>query len=254
MSYKLYDITLYYSAETHKEKEFTIRQNLVSDLYVSFLNNYKQKGTTRVSVTLKNEDHIVGYHGSILSVYAYFNEAAYWSTSAIEQNQIILDTVHRIAILCADKYNWDKTVFQDAYLKVIASGFIYKQEQKRKLSRDKKHQAALLLQKNGAITIISVQFYDEKSNLIRSTELFRSFHADWFYSGIIKNNKWFNNREFGVYARKEELIIKASLYDLSAEIIITPGIHTREDIERLFRRISYSELDRPEYLKWIEGE
>jgi len=112
MSYKLYDITLYYSAETHKEKEFTIRQNLVSDLYVSFLNNYKPKGTTRVSVTLKNEDHIVGYYGSILSVYAYFNEAAYWSSTAIEQNQIMLDTVHRIAILCADKYNWDKTVFR----------------------------------------------------------------------------------------------------------------------------------------------
>ena len=78
MSHKLYDITLYYYSQTYNEGDLAFRQNLVSDLYVLFLDNYKPKGTTRISVTLKDEDHITGYAGSILCVYAYLNDDLSW--------------------------------------------------------------------------------------------------------------------------------------------------------------------------------
>lgn len=115
MSHKLNDITLYYNPKGEIAKKFTLRQNMVSDLYVQFLNKYKPKGTSRISVELTNEDKIRGCFGSILLAGAKFDKEDYWKKSEIEQNMVILDTVHRIAILCADEYNWDKQVFQKAY-------------------------------------------------------------------------------------------------------------------------------------------
>jgi hypothetical protein len=241
MSHKLYDITLYYYPESYSAKDFTFRQNLVSGLYVTFLDNYKPKGTTRISVTLGNKEYIVGYGGSsILSVYGYFNETAYWVSTPNGQNQIILDTVHRIAMLCAEKYNWDKSVFEIAYQKVIASDFVYRQEQKRKFSPDKKHRAALLIEKDGMSATISVQFYNVLGDFIKSDELLKSYHDEWFYGNIIKNNKWFNNREFGIYTKREELIIKASLDFEKSQTIITPGKNTLEDLEGYLKRIIYA--------------
>lgn len=243
MSHKLYDITLYYYSQTYNEGDLAFRQNLVSDLYVLFLDNYKPKGTTRISVTLKDEDYVTGYFGSILSVYAYFDEVKYWGSNTDEQNRIILNTVHRIAILCADKFGWDKSVFQNAYKKVLASGFVYKQEQKRKFSKDRNHQASLLIEKDGRHTITSVLFYDKKGNLLKTIELLKSLHNSWFHEGITKNNKWFSNSEFGIYIKKEELVIKVSLDHLNKEIIISPKINSREKLEGYLERITYTEYE-----------
>jgi len=234
-----YDITLYYDA-----KDFTLRQNLVSELYVMFLNGYKPKGTTRISVTLDDdeEDYITGYFGSILSVYAKFDKPGYWKSNAAQQNQFILDTIHRIAILCADKYGWDKPVFESAYQEVLESGFVYKQEQKRKLSKDKMHHASLLLNKDGIMATLSAMFYAKNGQLIKSVELVKTFRHSMFYNVLLKNNKWFNNREFGIHAKNEELIIKASLDYEEAKIIITPGFYSADDLEAYLKDIVYSDI------------
>jgi len=237
MRKNLDDITLYYVPEDHISYKFTIRQNLVSGLYVSFL-NYKPKGTSRISVTI-GDPPTSWYAGSILCVGTHFDKNAYWQSSPDEQNQTILDTVHRVAIACADKYGWDKSFFETAYKKVLESNFIYSQEQPRKLSRDKKHQASLLFEKNGETTIISVLFRDNRGELMNTVELLKSYDASWLYEGITRNNKWFNNREFGVYLKNEELVIKAALDNPNSETIINPGKYSRERLEAYLGQITY---------------
>ena len=251
MRHRLNDITLYYYSKEYSEKDFTIRQNLVSALYLFFSDNYKPKGTTRISVSLRDdEDCIIGYFGSILSVDACFDELNYWKSTIKEQNQIILDTIHRIAILCADKYNWDKSIFEIAYQKTLASGFIYKEEKARKTSKDKNHQASLLIEKNGQNTTISVQFFNKSGELLNTVELLISYPS-WFYEEIIKSNKWFNNNEFGLHTKGEELIIKASISSLKSETIFNPIGDTREQLEGYLRNITYKEnTDREDYIKW----
>lgn len=238
---KLYDITLYYPSGGYNVSGFTIRQNLVSGLYVSFL-NYKPKGTTRISVELADKDQIIAYFGSILCVRADFDITAYWKCSQDEQNQIILDTVHRVALFCADRYGWDKSFFEKAYKKVLENNFIDCQESLRKFSKDKKHQASLLFDKNGKSSVISVLFRDNVGELVSTVELFKSYHDSWFHERLTKNYKWFNNREFGVYIKNEELVIKASLDNPSSETIINPGKYSRERIEAYLTQITYAEL------------
>ena len=153
-----------------------------------------------------------------------------------------METVHRIALFCADKYGWDRSVFEIACNKVLESNFIYRQEQPRKFSKDKKHQASLLFEKNGDSAIISVLFYNSKGELLSTTELLKSYHDSWFYEGITKNHKWFNKREFGIYIKSEELIIKASLDNSNSEIMINAGKNSREKLESYLAQITYDEL------------
>jgi hypothetical protein len=243
MGYSFSDITLYYFSNNDSwEKEFTIRQNLVSNIYVDFFNGYKPKGTTRISITLENEDRIFGFFGSILSLNTAFDKDKYWTKKPNEQNQIILDTIHRAVLLCADKYDWDKTVFELAYHKTIESGFIYKKELKRKLSKDKQHYASILIEKDGVVAIISVMFYDKANRFLKSTKLLTSFHYDVFHPEKIENNKWFNNREYGLYTKSKEVIIKASLDTSQAQIVITPDKTPIEELEGYVRKITYRKI------------
>lgn len=121
MAYGFYDITLYYyNNDLNIAREFTKRQSEISGKYVHLMNKYKPPKTTRISVDLKDEDDVLFYTGSILCVEAEFNKSYYWSISPSEQNIMILETVHRIAIMCARKYSWDIPIFESAYKTLLA--------------------------------------------------------------------------------------------------------------------------------------
>ncbi|WP_413668717.1 hypothetical protein ACEN9X_01450 [Mucilaginibacter sp. Mucisp86] len=251
MGYGFYDITLYRQSENSNNKDFAIRNNLISDLYIDFLNGYKPPGTTRISVNIGNEDYIRGYFGSILNVEAIFNEKEYWLSQPENQNKIILNTIHRIAIFCAEKYGWDRAFFDNAYNKVIECGFIYKKELKRKPSKDRKHQASLLLEKNGDSATISVNFYNPKGEFLKSVKLLKSFHHTMHYKKALTNNRWFNNLDFGIHLRDQEIIIKASLEKPGSETILKPVRNTLEELEGYLRSITYREFtDRLDFVNW----
>lgn len=252
MSHKLNDITLYYSFGGDINKKFTMKQNVISDLYIQYLNGYKPPKTSRITVRLTEQDNINGYIGSILGVEIKFDKDNYWTLSDKKQNQAILDTVHYVAMLCADKYGWDKSIFKEAYSKVMETDFKYIFEGKKKTSRDRKHKAAIELKKNETCTTISVVFYDKSDNKIKTIELFKSFQHSMFYGGIIKKNKWFNNREFGLYTKSEELIISASLDWNESKSFIIEETKNREELEGFLRRITYQKLDSKEKIvEWM---
>ena len=73
-----------------------------------------------------------------------------------------------------------------------------------------------------------------------------------FYGSILKKNKWFNNREFGLYTKNEELIISASLDNHESKSIIQEKSKSREELEGLLRRMTYQEFDSQEdFIKWM---
>ena len=178
---KLEDITLYYYPEGEKAKFFALKHNVISDLYVHYLDGYKPPKTTRISVQLSDSDYIRGYLGSILMVEAKFNKDSYWELGDKDKNKVILDTVHRIAMLCVNKYNWDSEVFINAYEKVIQADFIYEIELKKKLSKNKKYKASILIEKNEINALISALFYDNEDNLIKKIELIKTFNWQGFH-------------------------------------------------------------------------
>lgn len=252
MSNRLHDITLYYNGSGEIAKEFAMKQNLVSDLYVQYLNGYKPPKTTRISVTLDDEDEVSGYFGSsILSVYAHFDQDEFWTLTDEEQKTYILSTVHRIALFCADKHDWDKEIFESAYKKVIEVDFKYEFRFKKKSSPNRQHKACIQLNKNEKYATLSVVFFNKSETEIKLLELLKTFQHEMFYSNFIKKNKWLNNQTFVIYTSNEEILIKASLDKEKSEIIIDPKKNSLEELEGYLRSITYREFkSHDDYVEW----
>lgn len=237
MSHKLDDITLYHDWEDDRGKEFTIRQNVVSGLYVHLLNGYKPKGTSRVSVSFGQEDMILPYCGSILVAIAKFDKDEYQHQGAEERNGMILDTVHRIAMQSADIHGWDKSVFQWAYAQVVKRNFVFEKTTKLKWARNKKYKAGLAVVNYGCYISVAICFYRPDDTLLNQVTIFLA--PELFYSDVIKQGRWFDDGSFGLYAQQGQWIIKAFPAQDFAEILMTPKGNSREYIEAYVSRYMF---------------
>lgn len=252
MSHKLNDITIYHEFEDDRAKNFGERKHIISDLYVQYLNGYKPPKTSRITVDFAKKDEIIGYFGSILHVQIYFDTEKYLASSENQKNKIILNTIHKVALMCTEKFDWEKDYFLNAYNRVIQANFKYQLQRKIKNSRDRKHKATIELTKDYTCTTISVVFYDNDNNKIKTVEVLKSFLYELSYGGIIKKYKWFNNREFGLYTKNEELTLRASLDHDKAEININPINSDKEILEGYLRRITYRAFkNNKEYVEWV---
>ena len=256
MGHKLHDITLYYpmGSDPAATKRFALKKNVVSELYVHCLNGYKPPKTTRISVDLTNYDHVYDLVGSsILRVDIAFDMEHFWKQSDETQQKLILETIHRAAILSAETYDWDKKPFENAYREVLRRNFVYVTEGKTKTSGDRQYKAAIQISKNEKWSELSVVFYNKQGDQIKSVELFKSLQSELFYGEIIKNTKWFTSREFGVHAYNEELIIKASMDLEDSVVVCSPGKYDREFLEGYLKSISYMENEeqwKQNFVKW----
>lgn len=252
MSHQLYDITLYYYGDEEITKRFTMKQNVVSDLYVKYLEGYKPPKTTRISVRLGNADDPGRHFGSILGPTAQFDSEKFWGLGNAEQNRMILDTIHRVALLCANHFGWNEAPFEKAYTKVLSTDFKYCLDADRKISRDRRHSATIRIKKNEEYTTILAVFFDSDQNMIKEVELLKSHQMEMFYGGLTRKYKWFGNREFGMYLDGEQIVIKASLDHNDPEIIVTPKWTEREILEGYLRRATYVEFNsHDDIVKWM---
>ncbi|TAJ11911.1 hypothetical protein DMA11_14925 [Marinilabiliaceae bacterium JC017] len=252
MSHKLNDITLYYYPKGEEAKAFTVKQNVVSDLYVTYLDNYKPPKTSRISVELSHEDHIRGYFGSILLVNAQFNKLKYWNLNEDEKNLLILNTIHRISIQCAKKYGWNIEVFNSAYEKIIEKNFVFEIETLKKTSKDRKNKASILVEKNEKIAAISAVFYDKNEEKEKTIKLIDTFQWAGFHIPIIRKFKWFDKEYFGLNLYYGELVIKASILSNEVIIEVNPKQSTKEEIEGYLREITYREFKtEKDIIDWI---
>lgn len=243
MSHKLTDITLYYYPEGDEALRFTKRQNVVSGLYVHFLDGYKPKRTSRISVELSDEDYVKEhFETSILGATAEFDKEKYWSLNEKGQNKFILDTVHRMAVLCSQKYNWDEGIFYDAYDKVIEANYKFDVELKRKFSRNRKNKGAIIISTYVEYCSLNAVFYDKDESEINRVELLKTYQHEMFYGELIRNYKWFGNDEFGIQSRHGHVVIKAGIDSKEPEMIISPSeLMSRETIEEYMDTITYTE-------------
>ena len=246
MSHKLHDITLYYFDDAgDQSKRFTVRQNVVSDLYVHFLESYKPPKTTRISIMLKNPGEAINqthYSGSIVIGDVSFDKTAFWNASADDQKRMILDVTHSFAIRCAGEFRWDKTVFNRAYQRVLDANYIFKTESRPKFSPDRRLKAALMIEKNEEKTVISASIYHSTGKKLTTIPLFESFQNEMFYGGLVKNFKWFSKHEFGVYSKAGQIKIIADLKTCTSRTSLEPKTTSREILEGQLRRILFADL------------
>jgi hypothetical protein len=245
----LRDITLYCFGENLPPK-VAAKNNVISDLYIHYLKPYSTQKVEWISIEL-GESEFISPLSRVVSVHLKFDFNQFQILDDIEQNLMVLNTIHKAAMLCAAKFGWDANVFLDAYNSVVSVNYIYRVETPKKTSRDKKHKASLVIEKNETNTTIAVLFYDNKEQLLSTVELLITFNWGGFQIPIIKTNKWFDNLSFGISLLNAQLVIRASLNESKPFIDINPKDLPIEEIEGVLRQITYQYLpDKKSGIDW----
>lgn len=205
MGAPLYDITIYYNGNVIKDapKDWDFRRtvNYIADFYHDRLNGYKPTKTGRICIHLgptKNWDK-PNYFGAICSYDNVIDENKYLSLSKKEKYKYILEILHSTVIEIADIFNWEKSVFNDAYEHIIESDFKFEKYYPEKKSKDRKHIGQIILtkteEKSTLFALIKTGDVTTKNVLLEKNNWY------WFDStyNFAKNCKWLDNSSFGVY-------------------------------------------------------
>ena len=217
------DITLYaptpHSNKTPEYWEETSLQNFVSDLYVQKMNGYKPPNTTRITIqpAYHNIWDRTWKNGSIVAIAPFYSHDEYASLDKKGKYKYILDIIQVSTLQLSEEYQWDKTVFENAYEEVIESDFKFRIEYPKKMSRDKKKAGQVVIEKTEKITSLNLLF--TIGNDLKEVKLFEK--RNWFWYDIAyeiaKNSKWLDNNTFGVYSKNTD---KFGYYSLLDNVII----------------------------------
>lgn len=250
---RLSDITLYYSnPDLNIQRKFTGYQNVINDLYVHFLGNYKPKNVSRISISIGKEDDPGSLFGSICGPIMAFDTTHFWEIDDLEKYKIILENTHRIITKCAIHYGWDLDAFENAYSLVVQNNYKYEIESEKKTSPDKKKYASIKHVKNHEFGEIRSVIYDLKGGIISEDVLLKIFHKSRG-SYLLHNYRWFNKNEFGITIVPKEMLIVSKIDSNTVERVFKP---IRYSLKELEIRLSWSEYrtfeNEEERRKWVQ--
>jgi hypothetical protein len=170
------DITLYTSIPhrpgTPEYWEDISLQNFVSDLYVQKMNGYKPPKTSRI--TIQPSFHGIWdrtwKNGSIVAIAPYYSYEEYSAHGKRGKYLYTLDLIQRAIIPLSEEYDWDKTIFENAYRQVLECDFNFEIKYPSKQSRDRKKTARLIIRKTETITSVFISI--EVNNTVIERKLF----------------------------------------------------------------------------------
>lgn len=198
------DITLYMpTAHEHGSDEYireTRLNNFVSDLYVRHMNGYKPPRATRITIqpayfetwdrTWKN--------GSLFSIAPYFDLERFGKLDKAGKCMYVLEIIHESCVTLSLEHGWNRSIFENAYARVLNDDFRFHFEYPQKKSRDRKKTAKLIMSKDEFFTTVSVRIEMEDRSIQKA--LFNKENEYWYDAAYIltKHGSWLDNLRFGI--------------------------------------------------------
>lgn len=217
------DITLYYFGnvlnDNGAKSDFRMHVNYICDFYHKMLKGYKPPKTSRICIHANKEKNfdLPDYNGAICHIACAINEERYINSSKEEKNNYILDLVHSCCFELSDRFNWDRNVFEAAYIEVKNKNFYFELNFPEKKSRDRKKSAFVQISKTEQHATLYLVFMVGDSP--QKIKLFEKRNWYWYDSiyELASNSKWLDNSTFGVHNKKND---RFSYYSLHDEVII----------------------------------
>jgi len=205
--YPLSDITIYYDGlkipSLPQDADFSHKKNYICDFYHKLLNGYKPPKTGRICIHIAKEKiwDEPSYFGAICSIANTIDEDKYISFSQIDKYKYILDIVHQSCLTLAKHYNWDISIFQNAFDTIYKLDFKFTLDYPQKLSKDKKTLAHVQIEKTETTSFLYLIF--SANDLNKKIKLFEKTNWYW-YDSVYKfaaNSKWLDKVTFGVKSK-----------------------------------------------------
>jgi hypothetical protein len=218
------DITLYtptiYTVGTPEYIEETSLINFVSDLYVQNMNGYKPPKTSRITIQPAFHEiwNRTWKNGSIIAIAPFFSHNEFSSLNKPDKYRYILDLIQTATIQLSDEYQWDRTVFENAYKKILNGNFKFRIEYPAKQSKDRKKSGVFVIIKNEIVTSVYVDIHMNGS--VVTKKLFDKKNL-WWYDCVYylaRYNKWFDTDRFGIAYGKGKIDIWYSIEKNEVEL------------------------------------
>lgn len=211
------DITLYTPTPFHPGTPEYISEksllNFVSDLYVQHMNGYKPPKTSRI--TIQPAYHKIWNrtwkNGSIVTIAPFFSHDDFSVLDKPGKYKYILDVIQDATIQLSEEYQWDSTVFENAYQKCLGCDFQFKIDYPPKQSRDRKKTGSFTILKTETVTSAYVNIHMDGS--IITKKLFDKKNSWWYDCTyyLARYNKWFDTDRFGIGFGKDKIEIWYSI-------------------------------------------
>jgi hypothetical protein len=213
----LTDITIYYDGlkipTLPEDADFSNKKNYICDFYHRMLKGYKPPKTGRICIhidkQLKWEEP--NYFGAICSIANTIDEDKYLSLQLWEKYKYILDIVHTSCLTLAKTYDWNTSIFENAYEQVQQSNFEFRIDYPQKKSRDKKATAYVQVEKTEKISSLYLVFISAgKTKKVKVIEKKNWYWYDSIYR-LAERSKWLDLSTFGVYQKDNRQFVYYSL-------------------------------------------
>lgn len=234
------DITLYtptpHTVGTPEYIEEMSLLNFVSDLYVQNMNGYKPPKTSRIIIQPAYHDiwNRTWKKGSIVAIAPYFSYDEFSVLGKTDKYKYILEVIQNATIQLSDEYQWDSTVFENAYKKSLDSNFKFKIEYPAKQSKDRKKTGVFTIIKSETVTSAYVEIHVNGSTVTK--KLFDKKNSWWYDCAyyLARHNKWFDTDKFGIAYGKGKIDMWYSIEKNEVELYEGGRLVTEINFQKYF--------------------
>lgn len=243
---KLYDISIFdtfFEANFKDSIDFEKTRLYIADAYQTNLDSYKPCKATRIGIYLCEKELWNGkpwFNGSICHLPAQFDKIKYPELSSTEAKLYLLNLIHSTILEFCEDLQWEKSKFEQAYLKLVENHLNYLKEYPVKTSSDKKNFAQVVVRKTQEFTIV---YFRVNSMELKVYEIENRFYEDPT-DKFVSKNKWFDNNTFGISASVDEFRFFYSLNSNKIEYRIESKYSDEANLRERFKNV-IDQIDTP---------
>ncbi|MED1303709.1 hypothetical protein BK704_22125 [[Bacillus thuringiensis] serovar konkukian] len=188
---------LYYKKNfQEKDRKIWKETRCIINLYLSYLGRYKTAETKQILIKLVKTiegSQIINYDG-FTDIQIVFNIDKYFSAAPDEKKKITLKLIHEAMSVGAKSFNWDHTVCQNSYDKVIEDNYKNNYVWKTKVSAGRKYIAEVYCEHDihEYLIYIIIKCYRDKSE-IKKVLLHKVGPHELDFASYLGDLKWLSN-------------------------------------------------------------
>lgn len=130
---------------------------------------------------------------SVLKYYKPFDLVAFNQLDILSKKISLLDLVYNSLLELADKYEWNKDNFTEAYKAVVASEFVNHYVHQAKWNRSRNLQARVVCEHEPEVFRGSLVIVDKSNKVVFQQILFEEIPDEFFFNGRLGKISWLNN-------------------------------------------------------------
>lgn len=196
----LKDIALELEYVSDKDKEFLFRKQTrcISALYGRTLVKYKTQECWKVLIRCVEEtgESKISTVGGVCEVRVDFNMKNFFSANEYEKKKYALEVLKKGIDIVVKEKQWDKSVFDDAYNKVIELDYVNNWVWKKSLkSPTKEYIAEVFCEHNVESFDISLIIKLPNGNEVKRVKIISETPHEFVYSNHLGQLKWLSPEE-----------------------------------------------------------